>query len=319
MFCSKKATLQDTMLLMTHSKHKKALLITSGAILLLGLTTLAFIYTNESGKKSPGGLYAYGERDALTSVIDSANRNSGIESGAVFNYKLAEHKSNATNFGILLCRDEVRCDSVVSREVAVWRQPNTPSDDTAEIDTQTHHVVSFHRNIPDFATDGNYEEDELKIKVQQFLAEVYPEFADIESNLTFDSGMKGTRLNNGNYFYRWNDEQFALPAGLSTDVHPFVQVGINAGGFIFSYTNTIPLYTKPMWNDLQALCAYVEMPRTDDSMLDRQTSTVKVWFTDDQGNNRYMLLPYNELTWFEGCSKSAKEYLGHLPNLSDEN
>jgi len=172
----------------------------------------------------------------------------------------------------------------------------------------------FHRDVPDFAIDGNYPQKDLENKVRQFLSEVYPEFANIESNLTFNPGMKDTRLNNGNYFFRWNDERFALPTGLSTDVPPFVQVSISARGFIFSYTNTLPLYTKPMWSDLQKLCGYVEkMPSTDDSMLDRQTSTVTVFFMDDQGNNRYMLLPYNELTWFEGCSEPAKEYLSHLP------
>ena len=267
--------------------------------------------------ESPGGLYAYGERDALTSVIDSANRNSGIESGAVFNYEFTEHKSNATNFGILLCRDEVRCDSVVSRQVAVWRQPNTPSDDMAEIDTQTHHVVSFHRNIPDFATNGNYTEEELENRVRQFLAEVYPEFASIEPNLTLD--MKGLRLNNGNYYYRLNDEQFALPAELSTDIAPFVQVGINSGGFIFSYTNTIPLYQKPMRHDLKTLCGYIEMPRSDDSMIDTEKGVVTIWYMDEKNDNRYLLLPYEPRTDFEVCSESAKEKLENIRDVDERN
>ncbi|MCI0553277.1 MAG: hypothetical protein L0287_20200, partial [Anaerolineae bacterium] len=291
------------------------------AIVVIAGVTGFVIYNNDIWTRAPGGHIPaeIAQRSALMRVIDTANRNSGIESGAVFNYELADRQSNATNFGILLCSDEARCDSVVSREVAVWRQPNSPSDDTAEIDTQTHHVVSFHRDIPDFAADGNYGEQELENRARQFLAEVYPEFAGIESNLTFAPGMKETRLNNGNYFYRWNDEQFALPTGLSTDVPPFVQIGINAGGFIFSYTNTLPLYNKPMRHDLQTLCGYVEMPPTDDSSISPEEKIVRVHFDEyepvDQG--KYLLLPYEPETDFEGCSESAKEFLRHLPNPYD--
>ena len=161
-----------------------------------------------------------------------------------FNY-IQVGMGNPTNFGILRCMNEVRCDNVVQKQVANFQQSNQPSPDLAEIDINTNTVVSFHRAVPAFV-GGEYTSEQVEKITRDFLEQVYPEFKTIESTLTFTPGMKGVRLNNGNYFFRWNDEQFKLPDGLSTDVPPFVQVGITASGFIFSYDNTIPLYRSAL-------------------------------------------------------------------------
>lgn len=228
------------MLFMSKSKNKKVLFITCGAILLVGIAILSVLYMDER-KSPPGQIPAeVAQTDQLRAFVDAANEASGITSGAVFNYAPVE-VGNPTNFGILRCLDEVRCDNVVQKQVMKFQQPNQPSPDMAEVDTDTNRVVSLHRAVPEFV-GGEYPAEEIERIAREFLTNVYPEFASIESTLTFDPGMKGTRLNNGNYFFRWNDESYVLPDGLSTDVPPFIQVGITASGFIFGYDNTIDLY-----------------------------------------------------------------------------
>jgi len=154
---------------------------------------------------------------------------------------------NPINFSVQRCRDEVRCDVVDPKPVAKFQQPNQPSPDTAEVDPMTDAVISLHRAVPEFA-GGEYPVAEIERIARVFLNQVYPEFKTIEPTLTFDPGMKGNRLNNGNYFFRWNHEKIELPDGLTVEVTPFVQVGITAGGFIFGYDNTIPLYQNSVAN-----------------------------------------------------------------------
>lgn len=298
---------------------KQKIVATVLAVVAVGIGIIGFLLMNTGQITTPGQRPAEtGQSDALASVINAADRHSGIE-GATFPWQFSHAKGNATNFGIMRCDDEVRCEGVVTREVAVWMPTDGPATDMAEIDTQTHHVASFHRSVPDFAREGALPEAEIESKVRAFLAEAYPEFASIESTLTLDLGMKGARLNTGNYFYRWNDERYAVPESLSMDVPPFLQVGITASGFIFSYANTIPLYREPMWHDLKTLCAYVEMPFSDDSSFNPERSVVTVWFMDERGNNRYLLLPYEPRTDFAGCSPSAKEKLERVRGIDDRN
>ncbi|MCR4263721.1 MAG: hypothetical protein NUV98_03330 [Candidatus Roizmanbacteria bacterium] len=179
--------------------------------------------------------------DALRSFVDTMNKASGIESGAIFNY-VSNDTGNATNFGIVRCVDEVRCDLVVRNEVAKFQQPNSPSPDLAEVDMKRSWVVSVHRAVPGYEIKGELPPAEIERIAREFLTTVYPEFLNIESSLTFSPGMKGTRLNNGNYFFRWNDEKYTVPEGLSMDLPPFIQVSITSGGFIFGYDNTVSLY-----------------------------------------------------------------------------
>jgi hypothetical protein len=232
------------MLFMSKSKNKKALFITCGAILLVGVAVLSVIYMDEK-KGPPGQIPAeVAQADYLRTFVDAANDVSGIESGAAFDYSFVEY-GNSANFGILRCLDEVRCDHAVGKQVAKFQQPNQPSPDSAEVDAETNQIVSLHRAVPGFLGD-EYPEEEIESRAREFLNRVYPNFSTIESTLTFNPGMKGVRLNNGNYFYRWDDESYVLPDGLSTDVPPFIQVGITASGFIFGYDNTIDLYRSAL-------------------------------------------------------------------------
>ena len=188
--------------------------------------------------------------DSLRSFVDTMNKASGILSGAAFNY-VPNGTGNATNFGIVRCVDEVRCDIVVRNEVAKFQQPNSPSPDLAEVDMKRSWVVSVHRAIPSYEIKGELPPAEIERIAREFIIEVYPEFSDIESSLTFSPGMKGARLNNGNYFFRWNDEKYTVPEGLSMDLPPFIQVSITSGGFIFGYDNTVGLYSRVSPDELK--------------------------------------------------------------------
>jgi hypothetical protein len=227
---------------MTNFKYKKTVFISLGAILLLGLATFGFI----NDRNGPPGQMPteVNQTENLRAFVDIANKSSGIQSGTAFNY-VQVGVGNQTNFGIVRCMNEVRCDNVVQKQVVKFEQSNQLSPDTAEADASTDTVVSLHRAVPTFVGD-EYTPEQIEKTARDFLEQVYPEFKTIEPTLTFAPGMKGARLNNGNYFFRWNDEQFKLPDGLSTDVPPFVQVGITASGFIFSYDNTIPLYRSAL-------------------------------------------------------------------------
>ena len=290
-------------------------ILVGAAVLIMAMVGLYWWQSGDAGQAPPNSdTQTDQSAAALVAFVNAANEVSGIQSGAVFNYSLIGY-GNPTNFGIMNCRDEVRCDPVVEKQVAKFQQPNQPSPDMAEVDTDTNAVVSLHRAVPSFVGD-ELQQEEIEQRVRDFLSRVYPDFATIEATLTFNPGMKGTRLNNGNYFFRWNDERYAVP-GLDVELAPFVQVSITASGFIFGYDNTIQMYRNLSWGDLQKVCGYIEMPRTDDSMLDVQRSTVTVWFADERGENLYMLLPYNELTWFDGCSESAKTFLENIPQPPD--
>lgn len=177
---------------------------------------------------------------ALRSFVEAANEASGIQTGDTFNYSFVGYGNNA-NFGILRCVSEVRCDPAVERQVAKFQQPNQPSPDSADVDVASNQVVSFHRAVPSVA-GSEYSQTEIEAKVREFLGRVYPDFKATERTLTFAPGMKGVRLNNGNYIYRWEDRNYKLPDGLSTNMVPFVQVDITASGFIFGYDNTITMY-----------------------------------------------------------------------------
>lgn len=302
-----------------NSRNRQFLILSAVAIIIIASITGFVIYNNDLKSKSLGSHIPAEQAgtEVLREFLDVANQLSGIMSGAVFNYSLVGN-GNPTNFGIMDCRDEVRCDLVAEKQVAKFQQPNQPSPDTAEVDTDTNMVVSLHRAVPSFV-GGELPQEEVERIMQEFLLRVYPEFESIKSNLTFDLGMKDARLNNGNYFFRWNDKRYAVPDGLTMDLPPFIQVGITAGGFIFSYTNTIPLYRELLRDDLRKLCAYVEMPFSDDSAIDTENGIVTVWYMDKQNNNRYLLLPYEPRTDFEGCSESAKEKLEHIRGVDDQN
>lgn len=158
--------------------------------------------------------------------------------------------------------------------------------------------------------------EELEKIARKFVERVYPDFTRIESTLEFSSGGKRA----ANSFFRWEDKRFALPQGLEMDLLPFIQVGINSNGYIFSYNNTVQLYLNLSKEALRAICAFVEIPRTDDSSLDPEKGEVIIWFSEyEPFQNRYFILPFEPETDFKGCSESAKIYLRHLPNDLDKN
>lgn len=180
--------------------------------------------------------------DSLKAVTDIANEVSGITSGAVFTFELADTNGHFANFGLVRYVNEVKADPVVEEHAITFREIGEGSAGNAEVDSATGQVVSMHRIAVDFG--GELSADMIEQRARQFLARVYPEFTAIESSLTFTPNMKGARLNNGNYFFRWEDRDYknTLPADVHTDIDPFVAVGITSGGFIFSYDNTVDLY-----------------------------------------------------------------------------
>ena len=307
---------------------KKYLLGIIGTLLIIGVGVFSVWFLNPDRKMKEEIRDTVAEQEimkaqsteALKSVVDVANRLSGITSGTVFNFEIDDLDGPAANFGIVRYVDEVKGERIVEEHIVTFRETSSPQSNSAEVDRDTNRVISMHRPVPDFtASSDALPAEKLEAIARQFVERVYPEFAN-GSRLEFDPGSKNAPAKATNYFYRWNDKQFAVPDGLDMDIPPFIQVGINVRGFIFSYDNTVQIYRHLSWGNLQKLCGYIqEMPHTDDSMLDKHTSTVTVWFTDKQGNNRYMLLPYNELTWFDGCSESAKTYLRHLPTDQDKN
>jgi len=260
--------------------------------------------------------------EALKSVVDVANELSGITSGTVFNFEVDDLDGRAANFGIVQWVDDVKGERIAEEHVVTFRElddpPVTFTSGGAEVDRETNIVVAMHRTPVIFGDPLPV--DLLETIVRQFVERVYPEFASIESTLVFDPGSKSAQGRPTNHFFRWNDRRFAVPSALSMDSPPFIQVGINSHGFIFSYDNTFHLYHNLSKEALRALCGFVEIPKTDDSSIDQEKVIVKVWFTQyEPFQNRYLVLPYEPEIDFEGCSESAKAYLRHLPTGQDKN
>lgn len=180
--------------------------------------------------------------DSLKAVADAANEVSGITSGAVFTFEVADTDGHFANFGLVRYVNEVKADPVVEEHAVTFREIGEGSNGNAEVDKATGQVISMHRRTVSFG--GELPADTIEQRARQFLARVYPEFTAIESSLVFTPNMKGARLNTGNYFFRWEDRDYktTLPEGIHTDIDPFIAVGITSSGFIFSYDNTIDLY-----------------------------------------------------------------------------
>lgn len=230
------------MLLMRDSKYKVPLVILFGIILILGIV---FAYHWQK-REQPASKDMSAERyvDALEAVVDAANELSGITSGAEFTFEPENPDGKFTNFSIMHCRDEVRCDTTVKEHAFIFREIGGTG--TAEVDRNTYQVVAMQRKVPDFVGNEEYPQEQIEATIRAFLDRVYPDFKTIEPTLTFSPGMKGTRLNTGNYFFRWEAPAPKLPDGIQAELPPYSQVGITASGFIFSYGNTIPLFNSVM-------------------------------------------------------------------------
>lgn len=176
--------------------------------------------------------------NALKSVADIANELSGITSGAVFNFEIIDVDGRSANFGIYKTDNGER----LTEEHFVKFQSGS---DYSEVDGETGTVIAMHRPVPDFVTGNTLPVDELELRARQFVERVDLNFKErFEYALEFDPSSKTVPGTPANYFFRWNDKNYrkTLPAGVEVDLDPFIQVGINANGFIFSYDNTIPLY-----------------------------------------------------------------------------
>ena len=197
---------------------------------------------NENAPPTKRGVVSESNLEKATASLRSVIEATG---DAQFNFTAQPTYGRYANFGIVQQLDEVRSEDLVKETAILYRGEN--GDDHAEVDPKTNQVVSFHR-----ASDGNNTanktEAEIENIVRTFLNQVYPNFAQVEPTLTFNTNMKGTRLNNGNYFFTWDNLEFQkqLPEGASTNRPPFVQVGVTASGYIFSYNNTIDLYRNAL-------------------------------------------------------------------------
>ncbi|MCR4283701.1 MAG: hypothetical protein NUV64_00060 [Parcubacteria group bacterium] len=249
----------------------------------------------------------------LKEVVEIANELSGITSGAVFNYEIVDTDGRSANFGIVQYADEVKGEIIVEEHMVNFREVGSPTSNTAEVDRATNKVIAMHRTPADFFGYAPGK-DMIEATVLQFVKRAYPEFTRIESTLEYIPGTK-TNPQGINYFFRWNDKQFAVPDGLDMDIPPFIQVGITDDGFIFSYDNTVALYHNLPKEALRAICAFVEIPQSDDSSLDPEKGEVIIWFSEyEPFQNRYLVLPFEPETDFAGCSESAKTYLRYLPD-----
>ena len=180
--------------------------------------------------------------NALRVVVNSANDISGITSGAIFTFEVADTNGHFANFGLVRYVNEVKTDPADEKHAVTFSETGEGPSGNAEVDRATNQVISMHRRIANFG--GELPENEIEQRARHFLETVYPNFKTVEPTLTLAKNMKGARLNNGNYFYRWDDLNYknSLPEGVHPDIDPFVQVGITASGFIFSYDNTVDLY-----------------------------------------------------------------------------
>lgn len=220
-------------------------IVFGGLAVILLVAGIYFYYIANRGTDHPGPaseeLIKQNAADTLKHVVDVANELSGITSGAVFNFEIDAVDGRSANFGMYRLDSEVGGESLVEEHFVTFRNQNY----TSEV-AQSGGVVAMHRPVPEFAVGSGrtFPVEELEARARQFVERIYPEFASIESKLEYDPGSKSAPGVATNHFFRWNDKNYrkTLPSGVEIDLDPFIQVGITASGFIFSYNNTVPLY-----------------------------------------------------------------------------
>ncbi len=229
--------------------------ISGFVISILAVVSLLWIFSDNIWDRTPNGIAQSGEeymsvvgnaQQAIGFVIEAADDPFGFDP-VVFHtlsainetgFEVTDIEGRFANFGVMRQIDEVRSERVIEERAVLLREIGGGGH--AEVNRKTSEVVALHRTSKNAGDELT--EVELEAKVRAFLGHVYPNFPLIEPSLMFDPGMKGARLNSGNYFFRWNDTSLTLPDGLVMDIPPFLQVGITATGYIFSYENTLPLY-----------------------------------------------------------------------------
>ena len=196
----------------------------------LGINYLSSTKAPRSSNVAPvEGSVSQAELDKVTvslkSVIDTANRLSGT-GGAGFDFQAHTTYGHYANFGVVQNVNEVKSVGLVDEMAVVFSGKS--NDDHAEVDPKTGQVISFHRSIDYGSTTVEKTQVQIEAEVQAFLVEVYPNFQRVEPTLTFTQGMKGVRLNNGNYFFEWDDNNYQkqLPNDVETERAPFIQIPI---------------------------------------------------------------------------------------------
>jgi hypothetical protein len=76
--------------------------------------------------------------------------------------------------------------------------------------------------------------DELKAKALNYANAVIPDFDSLQSSLVYEEGEKGD-----NYFYSWYGE---MQSGYMN--RPFLQIGLNKSGMMFTFYNTLSVEKK---------------------------------------------------------------------------
>lgn len=309
-------------------KSKKMLFLGG---LVIAVVLLAVLFSSGSEKQNTKTQVSVEHQEskatqALRFLVDSANNADKLISvhGSPrpipqFNFEIVSPDGKFANFGILRYVDDVRADSVIEEHAIIFQEGGAGENNLAEVDRDTGRVVSMHRKIQ--YSDYQSTKEELEKIVRQFLKETGndPDKLVSEFGSAIESSANIKEDNNdfkwGNWFFRWEEKGFALPKGVEMELPPFMQVGITSGGFIFSYDNTIQLYHNLPKEALRAICAFVEMPQSDNSFVDREKGIVKVYFSEYKPfQNRYFVLPYEPKNNFEGCSESAKAFLKNVPS-----
>lgn len=224
---------------------------TNGVIALVAIAVLVVGGYYLFGHKAPNsgdmaqkeGAVSQTDLSQATAALKSAVEVAG---GAPYDFNVQPTYGHFANFGIVKNVNEVKSVGLVDETAIIFR--GSTDNDYAEVEPKTNQVVSFHRSTDPNSTAPAKSEAEIEAAVRAFLAKIYPNFAQIESTLTFSPSMKGVRLNNSNYFYDWEDNNYQkqLPGGVEAERAPFIQVGITASGQIFSYNNTVDLYRNAL-------------------------------------------------------------------------
>jgi len=222
---------------------------TNGVIALVAIAVLAVGGYYLFGHKAPNsgdmtpkeGVVSQADLSQATASLKSAVEAAG---GAPYDFNGQPTYGSYANFGIVQQVNEVKSVGLVD-EMAIKFTGKTDNE-YAEVDPKTNQVIAFHREV-DYT--GNAKTSaELENLVRAFLAKVYPNFAQVEPTLTFENNSKTGRPEGSNYFFTWNDMDYAsqLPNGAEAERAPFIQVGITSNGYIFSYNNTIDLYRNAL-------------------------------------------------------------------------
>jgi len=182
--------------------------------------------------------------ESLKGAIELADRMYDTTSETSFEFTARLTYGRYANFGIVQHVNEVKSVGLVD-EMAINFSGAT-NNEHAEVDPKTNQVIAFHRETDYSGESKTYAE--LEQIARQYVERIYPDFAQVESTLTFEDNSKTSRPEGSNHFFTWNDMNFEseLPEGADTERPPFIQVGITSTGYIFSYNNTIDLYRNAL-------------------------------------------------------------------------